>query len=329
MQPGINLFSTLLVLTYPVHVQATPPITRIQVITLPGVEGRIDHIAADPARQRLYIAALGNNTLEVIDLAAGRRIHTITGLHEPQGAAYATSPHLLFVANGQNGNCSVFDADSFKQRGSIPFGDDADNVRYDLKANRVYVGYAAGAIGIIDAASLKLVGSIRLSGHPESFQLEKKGARIFVNVPDAGHIAVLDRIKQKLLAIWPVKEAHSNFPMALDEANHRLFVGCRTPARLLVYDTESGKMVSSLAIVGDTDDVFYDTGSKRLYISGGEGYLDVFAQVSPDRYKLLMHTRTAPGARTSLFVPELKKIYVAVPHRGNQAAEILVFTTAP
>jgi hypothetical protein len=150
-----------------------------------------------------------------------------------------------------------------------------------------------------------------------------------VNVPNAGHIAVLDRRKQTLLATWPVTEARSNFPMALDEAGHRLFVGCRAPARLLVYNTENGKVITSFPIVGDTDDLFYDVSRKRLYVTGGEGYLDVFAQESPDRYTRLQHTPTAPGARTSCFVPELSRLYVAVPHRGDQGAALFVFATAP
>lgn len=307
----------------------THPVARVQVIALPGVEGRIDHMAADPAGKRLYMAALGNNTLEVMDLGAGKRVHTISGLHEPQGIRYVPSRHRLFVANGQSGDCVAFDATSFQKLQSIALGDDADNVRFEEKANRVYVGYGGGAIGILDAGSYKNLGNIALAGHPESFQLEEHGSRIFVNVPDAGQIAVLDRRKQKAVATWPVTAARSNFPMALDEANHRLFVGCRAPSRLLVYDTHSGKVTASLRIVGDTDDLFYDASRKRLYISGGEGYLDVVAQESPDHYTRLQHIPTAPGARTSFFVPELSRLYVAVPHRGNQATSLFVFATGP
>ena len=328
MQHLMLLFSLLLVSRVPILPQSAPPVTRVQVVPLPGVEGRIDHMAADIAHKHLYLAALGNNTLEVIDLTAGKRVHTISGLHEPQGIGYAPASRQLFVANGQSGSCSVYDATSSQQRTSVLLGEDADNVRYDGKANRVYVGYGAGAIGILDAASLKRLGNIPVSGHPESFQIETTGPRIFVNVPGTGHIAVLDRIKRTVLATWPVTEARSNFPMALDERIHRLFIGCRDPAKLLVYDTESGKVVTSFPIVGDTDDVFYDAGHKRLYVTGGEGYLDVFAQESPDRYKRLQHIPTAPGARTSFFVPELSRLYVAVPRRAGQLAALFVFATA-
>lgn len=318
----------LLLAAFTLHTRDAPSVARLQVIALPGVEGRIDHMAADPAGKRLYMAALGNNTVEIIDLAAGKRVHTISGLHEPQGIRFVPSLHRLFVANGQTGDCSVFDSTSFQKLQSIGLGDDADNVRYEARTNRIYVGYGAGAIGIVDAATGKQLGTIPLAGHPESFQIEERGSRIFVNVPNAGHIAVLDRVKRKVVGVWPIAPARSNFPMALDEAHHRLFVGCRAPARLLVLDTEGGRVTASFPIVGDTDDLYYDSGRKRLYVSGGEGYLNVFAQESPDRYTRLQHIPTAPGARTSFFIPEMARFYVAVPHRANQAAALYVYSTA-
>lgn len=329
MQRRVVLFSLLLMAGWLLNAQAAPPVARVQVIPLPGVEGRIDHLASDPVGKRLYLAALGNNTLEVIDLRAGKRVHTIQGLHEPQGVAFAPEVNRLFVANGEGTGCDVFDGSTFKSLHSVALGDDSDNVRYDIATKRILVGYGSGALGWIEAATGKHLGNVTFEGHPESFQLEKSGPRIFVNVPAAERIVVLDREKRVVLAQWPVTEAHANFPMALDEADHRLFVGCRNPARLLVYNTENGKVVTSLSIVGDTDDLFYDAGRKRLYVTGGEGYLDVFSQKSPDRYTRLQHIPTALGARTSLFVPELSRLYVAVPHRGDQAAALLVFATAP
>jgi hypothetical protein len=191
------------------------------------------------------------------------------------------------------------------------------------------VGYGSGALGIIDVGSGLKSGSIPLAGHPESFQLEQDGPRIFVNVPAANQIAIVDRIKKQVVSTWLLDGAHATFPMALDEANHRLFVGCRNPAKVLVYDTNTGRAVSTFSIVGDTDDLFYDTAHKHLYVTGGEGYLEVFAQESQDRYTRLQRTPTAPGARTSFFVPELSRLYIAVPHRGTQAAALQVFTTVP
>jgi DNA-binding beta-propeller fold protein YncE len=329
MRPGPTMW-LLAVISIGVNCQAEePPLREVQTIPLPGVEKRIDHLAADLTHQRLFIAALGNDTVEVVDLRTGKRLHTIAGLHEPQGVGYASAANRLFVANAQGGACSIFNADTYAPIGAIAFSNDADNVRYDAKANQIVVGYGDGALGIVDANSSNGAGTIRLSGHPESFQLEKAGTHIFVNVPSAGHIAVVDRMKRQVIGTWPLSGARSNFPMALDEAEHRLFVGCRDPARILLYDTNSGKQIGSLDIAGDTDDVFYDAAQKRLYVSCGAGFLDVFQEKDPTHFSRTGHISTAAGARTSLFVPELQRLYLAVPHRGSQQAEIRVYAVQP
>ena len=297
-----------------------------QTIALPNVEGRIDHLAVDLKGPRLFVAALGNNTVEVIDLRAGKRVHTITGLHEPQGVGFIPESNQLFVANGKGGACDIFDASSFKRVKSVKFSDDADNVRYDAAAARVYVGYGDGALGAIDTASGERRGDIKLDGHPESFQLEKSGPRIFVNIPTARKIAVVDRAKATVVASWKV-DPRDNFPMALDDEHHRLFVATRKPAELLVFDTESGRVAASLDAPGDADDVFYDAAKRRIYVSGGEGAIGVFQQKDADHYEAISKIASAAGARTSLFVPELRRLYLAVPHRGSQGAEIRVYET--
>jgi len=194
-----------------------------------------------------------------------------------------------------------------------------------VAAKRLFVGFGGGALASISPADGKVLGEAKLAGHPESFQLERSGSRLFVNVPTADQIAVLDRVAMKVIATWPVVGAKSNFPMALDEANHRVFVGCRRPAKVLVYDTTTGKESGSFDIVGDTDDLFYDAARKRLYVSGGQGYLDVFQEQGTSGFTRLARIATAAGARTSLFVPEQARLYLAVPHRGNQKAEIRIY----
>src|SRR6058998_2685097 len=189
----------------------------VQAIPLPGVEERIDHLAVDVQRRRLFVAALGNNTVEVVDLNKGIRVQSIPGFHEPQGISFVSDNNRLFVANGKDGSCDILDGDSLRHIQSVNFADDADNVRYDAAAKQIYAGYGSGALGILDASDGKRVGDIKLAGHPESFQLEKSGPRIFVNVPAAGHIAVIDRRKKVLLSTWAVDTARSNFPMSLDE----------------------------------------------------------------------------------------------------------------
>jgi DNA-binding beta-propeller fold protein YncE len=293
-----------------------------QTIPLPGVEGRIDHFALDAAGERLFVCALGNNTVEVLDLRKGERVRSITGLGAPQGIAYIPELDRLFVANDKGGICKIYDVKSYQPVGEINFKDDADNVRYDDSSKRIYVGFGSGGIGIISAQESKTIGSIRLAAHPEAFELEKHGRRIFVNVPNARQVAVIDRDRGGVIATWKTDGAFGNFPMALDENNHRLFIGCRMPSKLVVLNTESGDVVTSIGISGDPDDVFYDSKRHRIYAICGAGKIDIIEQTDASNYKAITKIDTADGARTGLFVPERDSLFVAVPHRGSQQAEI-------
>jgi DNA-binding beta-propeller fold protein YncE len=308
-----------------IHTGADEPLKFVRAIELRGVDGRIDHLAFDASTGRLYVAALGNNTVEVIDAKAGTHLRSLPGFREPQGIATVPEAKAVAIANGEGHGLQVLGAADYRPRATIALGDDSDNVRYDATEGRLYVGFGDGALAAIGAADSRVVGEAKLAGHPESFQLERSGSRVFVNVPTAGLIAVIDRSTMRVTATWPVTSAKSNFPMALDEANHRLFIGCRRPARALVYDTTTGKETASFEIVGDTDDLFYDAARKRLYISGGEGYLDVVQDQGSGRFARIAHLPTAAGARTSLFVPDQNRLFLAVPRRGNQRAEIRAF----
>lgn len=299
------------------------PLRKVATIPLPGVNGRIDHMAVDTARKRLFVAALGNGSLEVVDLEKGAVTKSINRLREPQGVAYAAGVDKLFVACGGDGSCKILDGGSLDPVKDVQLGDDADNVRYDEKTRRVYVGDVG--LAILDAASGKRLGDIKLLAHPESFQLESGGPRIFVNVARDGLVAVVDRDKRAVIARWPLGEARANFPMALDEANRRLFVGCRKPPRLVVLDSASGKIAASLLTDGDADDVFYDAARRRIYLSCGVGLINVIEQTDAGHYRTAAKIPTAPGARTSLFVPALNRFYLAVPHRAAQPAEIRVY----
>jgi DNA-binding beta-propeller fold protein YncE len=292
-------------------------------IDLSNVNGRIDHFSADLKGQRLFMAALGNHTVEVLDLQSGKRIRSIPDLAEPQGLYYDAATNRLFVACASDGTAKVFDGTTFQLLETVKLGGDADNIRYDARGRRVIVGYGDGALAFLDSSGKK-TGEIALDAHPESFQLEKTGTRVFVNVPDKKEIQVADLAKNALIAKWPVTSALKNYPMTLDEAHHRLLIGCRTPARMLVIDTETGKQIASVEIVGDTDDIFYDAARSRVYVIGGQGFVDVFEQRDADHYNRIAHHPTAPGARTGLFVPDWGKLFVAVPHRGDQRTEVLV-----
>ena len=304
------------------HGQA--PLRLEKTIPLPNVEGRIDHLTFDADNQRLFVAALGNNTVVVVDTQSGKVAYTVSGLAEPQGVLYEPQKKHLWVANGADGSVRIFDAQTFKPVRSIELGDDADNIRRDPAAQRIYVGYGSGGLAVLDADGNK-VADIKLDAHPESFQLERSGPRIFVNLPNSKKVAVIDRSKSALLASWATDEAASNFPMALDETNGRLFIVCRKPAVLLVLDTKSGAVVTKLPTVGDSDDVFYDQRRKRVYASGGEGAILVYQQQDPDHYSKIGQIETVKGARTSLFVPELNRLFLAVRSQGQNAAAIRVY----
>ncbi len=308
----------------------------IQTIVIPNVNGRIDHMAIDIRDQKLLIAELENNSLDVIDLKAAKRTYSISNnnrlLNEPQAVVFLPKLNRIFVSNGQDGTVDVFNARSFSfiKKIKLPSGD-ADNMRYDPNNRLIYVGYGEGSLGIINATNYNIVGDIRLDGHPESFQIEgEKGApghkqRIFINIPQSKSLEVVDSQKRAVYKTWPIVNAQNNFPMALDEANHRLFVGTRDLPKLMVFDTNSGKVVSILDIANDADDIFYDTLKKRIYVSCGEGFVNIIQQQDPNHYSTIASIPTAPGARTSLFVPELHRFYLAIPHIANQESKILVY----
>jgi hypothetical protein len=312
-----------------VQAREATPLRLVQTIPLTNVEGRIDHLAIDFKRQRLFIAALGNDSVVVIDLKAGKQVRTLHGFHEPQGILFISEINRLIISNGGNGICQILDGDSFDVIQSIRLSDDADNIRYDTAKKQIYVGYGEGGLAVIDAITGKHLGDILLAGHPESFQLESSGPRIFVNIPTAKQIAIVDKEKNVVVAAWPVKNPQENFPMALDESHHRLFVGFRMPSKITVMDTESGQEIARLGTTGDCDDIFYDSEHRLIYMSCGEGFINVFKQEDADHYQPIAKIPTAPGARTALFIPELGHLYLAVPHRAGQNAEIRVYELQP
>ena len=326
----LNLFLMVFaVMTIDVQAQGSSTLRMVQTIPLPNVEGRIDHMAVDVKGQRLFIAALGNNSVEILDLNAGKHFKSIPGLHEPQGVGFISEFNKIFIANGKTGACDILDGSSFERIKSVKFPDDADNIRYDANGQRVYVGYGNGGLGIIDAKNSDHIGNIKLDAHPESFQLEKSGFRIFVNLPDSKKIAVVNRQARTVITTWATTSATANFPMALAETHHRLFVGFRKPAKVSVFDTDSGKVIANLDSAGDADDIFYDNSRRRIYIAGGEGFLSIFQQLDPEHYQPVAKIPTAAGARTALFVPEFNRLYLAVPHRGSQRAEVRVYSAPP
>jgi hypothetical protein len=295
-----------------------------RTIELPDVRGRLDHLDIDVDGSRLFVAALGAGSLEVIDLGAARRVARIAPLSEPQGVAYLSRSHRLVVASGGSGRLDAYDAATSAAVASVVHLDDADNLRFDAAANQLFLGYGH-ALAVLDAQTLQVVRRWALAGHPEAFAIENSGRYVYVNVPSASHIAVVDRRGDGIVATWPVAGASGNFAMALDVASRRLFVATRRPALLLAYDTESGKRVGELAICGDADDLFFDGARRQLYAVCGEGKVEVIRQRSADRYEVTEQVSTAPGARTGLFVSDRSTLFVAVPAHAGASAEIRVY----
>ncbi len=307
------------------------PLVLTGAIPLENVRGRIDHFGFDP-KNRLFVSALGNNTEEVVDLSAQRVVHTITGIPAPQGVVFSPETNKLFVASSK-GMLYIYDGSSFDLLTTLDFHGDADNLRYDPAEKRVYVGYGddeAAAVGMVDAITNKRLNEEYKTGaHPESFQLETSGSNIYVNLPDLKQIAVINR-KTHAISRWTLSLG-ANFPMALDESDHRLFIASRDPARMAVFNTESGQLVTALPCAQDADDLHYDSARKRIYVTGGEGYISVFQQRDADHYEPLAKVPSTLGARTSGYFGRIGKkgfdrLYVAVPARANHGAEIRIYT---
>lgn len=274
---------------------ATEFLTLENKITLGNAAGRIDHLTVDLARQRLFVAELGNNSLGIVDLKERKLMQTIPGLKQPQGVAYHQATDTLYVANAGDGSVRMFRGADYSEAGRIDLKEDADNIRLDGVANRIIVGYGNGALAVIDPESRSKIADIPLKAHPEGFQLDPKSHQIFVNVPDANAISVVDRGTGQLKTNWPITGARGNFPMAIDEASSQVVVVFRNPAKLRAYSMQTGKAVNELKICGDSDDVFLDAKRKRLYVSCGAGFIDVID--TSGSYKRLARIPTAQGGK--------------------------------
>jgi hypothetical protein len=304
-----------------------PPLVLEAKIPLGEVSGRIDHLGIDLARRRLFVAELGNNTLGVVDLPAGKVARTIEGMSEPQGVAYVPFADSVYVANGGDGSVRVLRGDDLAPVGRVELGGDADNVRVDPNRRRVIVGYGKGALAVIDAITRTKTAEIRLRAHPEGFQIEQTGSRAFVNVPDAGGIEIVD-FAAGSARFLPMRGARSNFPMAIDDEGQRVLVVFRSPPTMMALAIADGGILAQVETCGDADDVFVDRQRHRVYVSCGEGVVEVFDQDQAG-YRRLARAPTVAGARTSLLVPDLDRLFVAVRARSSEPAAIWVFRPSP
>ncbi len=302
----------------------------VQTIPLKGKAGGLDHLALDAKRERLLVANKANNTLDVVDLKGGKLLEQKAGQTAIQGVAYVPDLDRVFVGLGSNGLCNAFDGEGYKILKTIKFKDDADNVRYNPAKGVVYVAHAEKALGVIDVKTFALKADVKLPAAAESFVIESKRPRLYLVTPSPSQLVVIDTDKNAVATTHPIKSASEGHPAALDEANHRVFVGCRKEPMMVVLDTETGNEVATVPIPGDVDDLFYDAATKRLYASCGEGALAVIGQQDADHYKLLEKVDTAKGAKTCLYVPQTKRLYLAVPRQeGKDGPEVRVYQAKP
>jgi DNA-binding beta-propeller fold protein YncE len=307
--------------------QGSAGLKPARAIPLPGVQGRLGHLQFDAQRQRLYVAASDNNSVEVLDVQKATRLRPLS-VSAPSGLWFLPRPNLLYVSSAKDGHVKVFDCAAeraIKTIGQLP---GAGNVRFDAPANRIYVAYDR-ALGMLNAQTGVHTVTTPLAGLPEAFVIEPAGDRIFVNVPAQRQVVVIERLSREVAASWPLENWGGNSALALDEANGRLFVGCRLPPRLLVLDAKTGKHLADCEIAGDVDDLAYDGKRRRLYASCGEGFLEVIDQADADHYKPQPRLSTAKGARTSLLAEESDLLFLAVPAQADKPAEIRLYRLAP
>jgi hypothetical protein len=304
-----------------------PVLERIQKIPLSGrPEKKLDHMAIDTRRDRLFVANMANRTLDIIDLKKGKLLKSIPGQKGIQGATYAPELDRIFVGLGVGGYCNAFDGKNYALLKSLPFPTDSDNVCYDPRTGMVYVAHLEKFLGIVDARTLTTRADLKLPGFPESLTLEEKRPRMYMNTPAPAGVMVFDTVKQKVIKTYPLKRASGNYPLALDEPHHRLFIGCRKEPMVVIMDSETGKEITSVPVPGDIDNLFFDARRKRLYAACGEGFLVVIRQIDADHYELLEKLPTSKLARTCLFDAERSRLFLAVPRFGAMAGpEIWVY----
>lgn len=313
--------------------QASAPLKLLQKIPMPNVKGRLDHFGVDLKGKRLFVAALGDdqNTVEVVDLGAGKWIASIPGQSKPQGLFYSSDFKKLLVANGTDGTCKIFAGDTFKLVDSLPIGPDADHVGYDPRTKFLYIGFGdakSGGLAIIDTRTNRHVADIKTDARAGGIKIEKSKPQTFVTLTGATNLGVVDLKKRAQISAWPTGVA-GNVALALDDGHHRLFDGVREPATLIVLDAESGREISRLEGVAGIDDLWYDSARGRVYASGGRGFdvgfVYTYQQKDADHYELMAKVPTAPGAGTSFWSAELNRLFVAAPANDQDGAAILVF----
>lgn len=302
------------------------PLELVQTIPLKGKAGKLDHLALDDARQRLFLANTVNGTLDIVDLKAGKLLKQVAGQTGIKGVAYAQDLDRVFIGLGSGGLCNAFDGADYRLLKTVKFADDADNVRYDPAGHQVFVAHAEKALGVVDAKTYAIKADMKLPGVAEGFQISPGRPKLYLVIPSPSQLVTIDTDKREIVGTFPIKMAANGHPLALDEANRRVFVGCRQAPMIVVLDAETGKEITNVAVPQDIDDLFYDAKRKRLYASCGEGFIAVIRQAGADQYEMVAKVPTAKQAKTSFFDPKASRLYLAVPRQaGKEGPEIRVY----
>lgn len=318
------------------------PLKFLQAVIMPDVpKGPYsDHLAVDLEGHRLFATPQAQKSVQVIDFTTGKLLHTIGGIENPHSVLYRADLNRIYVTDGGAGLLRIYTANDYRQVQTIDHLPDADSIGYDPATKYLYVtngGKDAGLdhsfLTVVDTTTAKRLKDIKLPAlSPEAMALESNGSKIYVDLMDRNLVAVIDRKKQELVASWRITKCKRNIAAGLDEANHRLFIGCRdreTSGTIDIIDTETGKELSTLPIGGWVDYIAYDPVSQRIYASCGApvpdgGHVFVYHADQPGKYNLLGKVPTAPRAKTALFVPEIGRVFVSVPHYED-SARVLVY----
>jgi DNA-binding beta-propeller fold protein YncE len=305
---------------------------NLQTTRMPGLGNHFDHLTADLKNDRLFVVPEANKSIEVYGLRSGRFIHSIKGIGEGHSVVYRADINRIFVTDAADGDLKIFDGTSYALLKKVKLRADADSTGYDEVTHYLYIANGGldakldyGFLSIVNTDTGDKVGEIKIdSNRLEAMVLEKTGSRLFLNMTGKNAIGVIDRKKNAVVAVWPVIDGHVNVAVAIDELHHRLFVGCRD-GKLVVLDSDSGKVLQVLPIATGVDDVVYDPKTSRIYAACGEGFVYVYKQVDADQYELIGKIATGPLGKTGLLVPELQRYFVAVPPHGKTAAVVLVY----
>jgi DNA-binding beta-propeller fold protein YncE len=308
----------------------------VQTIPLPEVDGRIDHLSIDVKGRRAFLAALARNTVEVVDLKTGQVIQTLPGFAKPQGVCFVADLNKLFVATGADGALKTLDGTTLAVLRTANVSLGADAIGYDPRSKYLYVGSGggdankeSGDLTVFSAVTGAPVVAIVTDAHAGGSVVDKRGPHLYVLVPEKAEVLVLDRKTQIQAAKWTIPGIQKNVAVDLDDNNHRLFLGVRAPASVVVLDSNSGALIASIPTVGTLDGLSYDAATRRIYTTGGEGFVDVTQQIDANHYERIARIRTGPDARTSMFVPVWRRLYVAVPRDKDRSAELRIFEVVP